>query len=131
MTDMNRGPYAAEAEERWGSTEAYKQSSSRTKAYTDADWAEIKAELEAIEADFAEALESGVAPDDELALVLAERARSHIDQRYYACSHTMHATLADMYTADERFRAHYDDRRAGLAKYVAAAIKANAAQQSA
>jgi hypothetical protein len=127
---MKRGPYAAETEERWGSTETYKQASARTKAYSDADWAEIKAELEAIEADFAEALERGVAPDDEQALVLAERARSHIDQRFYSCSHAMHATLADMYTADERFRSHYDDRREGLAEYVAAVIKANAAQQS-
>jgi superoxide dismutase len=57
---------------------------------------------------------------------LAERARRHIDDRFYACSHAMHAALADMYTSDERFRAHYDDRHQGLAAYVSAAIKANA-----
>ncbi len=37
----------------------------------------------------------------------------------------MHAGLADLYTADERFRAHYEDRAEGLAEYVAEAIKAN------
>jgi hypothetical protein len=37
----------------------------------------------------------------------------------------MHAALAEMYTADERFRAHYDDRVDGLAAYVSEAIRAN------
>ncbi len=130
MSDTIHHQHADEARERWGATEAYRQSSARTRSYTDADWAEIKTELEAIEAEFAAALGRGVAPDEEPALALAERARLHIDQRYYACSHTMHATLADMYTADARFRAHYDDRAEGLAEYVATAIKANAAKHS-
>jgi len=130
MTDKQHGQYAAEVEERWGGTEAYRQSNAKTKDYSDADWVEIKAELDAIEADFARALENGIAPDDDQALALAERARSHIDRRYYSCSHDMHAALADMYTADERFKAHYEDRREGLAEYVSAAIKANAARQS-
>jgi hypothetical protein len=40
----------------------------------------------------------------------------------------MHAGLADMYTADARFAAHYEERAAGLAAFVSAAIKANAAR---
>ena len=40
----------------------------------------------------------------------------------------MHAGLADMYTADERFRAHYEERADGLAEYVAAAIRSNLAR---
>jgi hypothetical protein len=130
MAEQQHGQHAAEVEERWGGTEAYRQSNAKTKGYSDADWVEIEAELDAIEADFARALESGVAPDDDQALALAERARSHIDRRYYSCSHDMHAALADMYTADERFKAHYEDRREGLAEYVSAAIKANAARRS-
>ena len=62
---------------------------------------------------------------------LAEAARLHIDRRYYACSHRMHVGLAEMYTADARFRKHYDDRAPGLAEYVAAAIVANAARSDA
>ena len=72
----------------------------------------------------------GVAVDAEETLGLAERARNHIDRWYYTCSPAMHAKLADMYTSDERFRAHYDDRHDGLAEYVAGAIKANASRQA-
>lgn len=130
MHDMTKDEHAAEVERRWGDTEAYKQSAARTKSYSDSDWEEIKAELEAIEHAFAEAMGRGLAADHEDSTALAERARLHIDRRYYTCSHAMHATLADMYTADERFRAHYDDRKAGLAEYVSAAIRANAAKHS-
>ncbi|MGB1779898.1 MAG: TipAS antibiotic-recognition domain-containing protein, partial [Longimicrobiales bacterium] len=78
----------------------------------------------------ADAMVQGIDPDADAARALAERARLHIDRRYYACSHEMHSALADMYTADDRFRAHYDDRVDGLAEYVAAAIKANAARHT-
>lgn len=131
MTDSTHEEYAAEAQRRWGDTEAYRQSQSRTASYSDADWAEIKAEMESIEADFAASMLGGVPADADEAIELAERARQHIDQRYYTCSHVMHATLADMYTGDERFRSHYEDRAEGLAEYVAAAIKANAAKHAA
>ena len=36
--------YAAEAEQRWGDTDAWRQSASRTAAYTKQDWADVKAE---------------------------------------------------------------------------------------
>jgi len=130
MTDMNNGPHAAEAKERWGHTDAYKESAKRTASYSRADWDEMKAETEAIEAGFAEALGKGAPADGEQAMDLAEEARLQIDRRFYPCSHAMHANLAEMYTADTRFRAHYDDRAEGLAEYVAAAIRANQARQA-
>jgi len=126
MADHTERSHADEARERWGDTDAYRQSAIRTTSYSESDWAEIKTELDSIESDFAEAMEQGIAPDADAARALAERARLHIDRRYYACSHELHAALADMYTADERFRAHYDNRVEGLAEYVATAIRANA-----
>lgn len=130
MSDHTEQRHADEARERWGHTDAHEQSVARTASYSESVWAEIKAELESIESDFADAMVQGIAPDADAARALAERARLHIDRRYYACSHEMHAALADMYTADERFRAHYDDRVEGLAEYVAATIKANAARHT-
>lgn len=127
MGDAHQDQLQAEAERRWGGTEAYRQSARRTAKYTGRDWQEIKAELESIEADFAAAMDEGVEPGDAKAMEIAERARLHIDARYYACSHEMHVKLSEMYTADPRFRSHYDDRRVGLAVYVAQAIRANAA----
>ena len=129
MNDSMNHDYQAEVEARWGETEEYRQSKRRTASYSKDDWAVIKAELESIEADFADALARGVPTDADEAVDLAERARGHIDRWYYTCPPAMHAKLADMYTSDARFKAHYDDRQAGLAEYVAGAIKANAARQ--
>ncbi len=117
----------AEAQARWGDTEAFKESTRRAKSYSDADWAKIKGEIESIEVAFAEALDEGEPADGTRAVELAEQARMHIDRWFYPCAPSMHVALAEMYTTDVRFRAHYDDRRAGLADFVAAAIKANAA----
>jgi hypothetical protein len=38
----------------------------------------------------------------------------------------MHAGLAEMYVADDRFARHYEQRREGLAAYVRDAVLANA-----
>jgi hypothetical protein len=56
----------------------------------------------------------------------AEAMRRHVTRWSYECPHAMHAGLADMYEADARFTAHYDDRAPALARFVAAAIRANA-----
>jgi hypothetical protein len=129
MNDSDQSQHADEVQKRWGDTPAYKESARRTKKYGDEDWARINALQEAIEASLAEALTAGADADSEQASNLAEEARLHIDRWFYPCSHAMHAGLADMYTADERFKAHYESRVEGLAEYVAAAIKANAARQ--
>ncbi len=41
----------------------------------------------------------------------------------------MHSGLADMYTADERFRANYEKRAEGFAEHVVTAIKSNQARE--
>lgn len=125
MSDQNE-PWANEAEERWGHTDEYRESARRTQSYDADAKARIAAELNTIEADFAEAMTKGVPADDPLTRGIAERARLHIDRWYYPCPPRMHVALAEMYTADDRFRAHYDDRAEGLATYVADAIRANA-----
>ncbi len=130
MSGVDRGRYQAEAERRWGGTEAYTESSRRTKAYTEEDWATIDGQQEAIEAGLSAAMANGDAPEGERATALAEQARLHIDRWFYPCSAVMHAGLAEMYTADQRFRAHYDRRAPGLAEYVARAIRANAGRQA-
>ncbi len=129
MSEFDNAQYEAEAQERWGDSDAYKESSRRTKSYTSEDWKTIKGQLEAIEAGLAAAMVAGAPADGERAADLAEEARLHIDRWFYACSHAMHSGLADMYTADERFKANYEKRGEGLAEYVATAIKANRARQ--
>jgi DNA-binding transcriptional MerR regulator len=121
--------YQAEAEERWGDTEAWAQSQRRTATYTKEDWVQIKAEADAVEQRFATALRAGVPADSAAAMDLAEEHRQHISRWFYDCPPQLHAGLGRMYVADERFAANYERRAAGLAQYVSTAVQANAARQ--
>jgi DNA-binding transcriptional MerR regulator len=124
--DFDPTEHAVESEERWGDTDAYKESRKRTTKYTKEDWKRLGAEAEATTIALADALGRGVPAGSPEAMELAERARLHIDRWFYACSHEMHAALGDTYVGDERFAKHYEDRRPGLARYVRDAIAANA-----
>jgi MerR family transcriptional regulator, thiopeptide resistance regulator len=126
--DFDPREYEQEAKERWGHTEAYRESARRTRGYTKEDWAAVKADGDAITADMAALLEAGVPADDVRAMDVAERHRLMIDGRFYPCSHEMHADLGEMYVADARFTATYEKVRPGLARYARDAIRANAAR---
>lgn len=120
--------YAVEAQDRWGETESWAQSRRRTSAYTAADWASIKAEMDAVNAGFVAAFRSGAPSDSAVAVRAAEEHRRHIDTRYYDLSHAAHQLLGQMYVADPRFRAHYEALAPGLAAYICDAITANASR---
>jgi DNA-binding transcriptional MerR regulator len=121
--------YDAEVEQRWGETDAYRESRRRTSSYTKDDWLRIKAEGADLERRFAEALRSGVAADSEQAMDVAEEHRQHISRWFYDCPPEMHAGLGRMYVEDERFTAHYEQMAPGVAQYVSTAVQANAARQ--
>jgi DNA-binding transcriptional MerR regulator len=129
--EQDPSQYEAEAEERWGDTDAWAQSKRRTAAYTKEDWLRIKDESAGIEQRLAEALRAGVAPDSERAMDVAEEHRQHIIRWFYDCPPAMHAGLGRMYVEDERFTAHYEDVAPGLAQFVSAAVQANAARHGA
>lgn len=128
---FRNGEYAAEAEQRWGRTDAWKVSRERTGRYSRDDWAGIQAESDAITAEFAAAHAAGDRADGERAMALAEAHRMHIHTRFYPCSHAMHVQVASMYTGDPRFQAYYDRHGDGLAAYIESAIRANAARRGA
>jgi MerR family transcriptional regulator, thiopeptide resistance regulator len=115
-----------EVRERWGHTEAYRESARRAATYTDEDWRAIKAESEDIIRAFAASRDRGEPADGEAARALAERHRRQISERFYQCPPRMHRGLAEMYIADERFRQNYEQVAPGLARYVHDAIVANA-----
>jgi len=123
---FDAGPYADEARERWGDTDAYKESSRRTKSYSKADWARIQAEGEAPVQALAALMKNGARPTDDAAMEAAEQARLHIDRWFYPCSREFHVNLAAMYEADDRFAQYYEQRAPGLRDFVVAAIRANA-----
>jgi len=127
--DFDHAQYEAEARERWGHTEAYKESLRRTRRYTKEDWAAIRAESEGLMDEFAAALTAGKSPED--AADLAERHRLHIERWFYPLTREGHVGLADLYEADARFGKYFESRAPGLTQFVASAIRANAARAGA
>ena len=115
----------AEAQERWGETDAWKQSQERTKGFSKADWEEVKAESDRVHQAFTDAMDAGEPAASEAAMAAAELHRASM-QRFYDCGYDMHRNLADMYVSDPRFIATYDEIRPGMAHYVRDAIHANA-----
>jgi DNA-binding transcriptional MerR regulator len=124
--EFDHAKHQAEAEQRWGHTDAYKESMRRAKQYSREDWVAIKAEGEAATNQLAALLAEGKAPDGQEAMDAAEVHRMHITRWFYPCSHAMHVGLARMYQADARFTETYEKRAKGLAAFVARAIEANA-----
>jgi hypothetical protein len=126
--DFKPEQYAKEVEERWGETDAYKESARRTATYGKEDWLRIQSETNAIEEALARLLASGAAPSSAEAMDLAEAHRQNISKWFYECGHGMHRCLAEMYVGDPRFTGYYDNRAPGLARFLHDAIMANAAR---
>ena len=116
--------YEAEVQERWGDTDAFRQSEARTSKYSHADFAAAKVDQEAVTERFATALGNGVdcSSLEVQEIVLAHRAA--ISKWFYDCSIEMQKSLALMYVRDDRFKKYYDGRVRGLAQYVHDAIMA-------
>ncbi|MFP2925069.1 MerR family transcriptional regulator [Pyxidicoccus sp. 3LG] len=124
--DFDPAKYEAEVKERWGNTEAYKESARRTARYTKEDWQRMKAELDRIQKALAEQLGAGRAPTEPAAMDLAEEWRQHISRWFYPCSYAMHRGLGEMYVSDHRFTENIDRLRPGLSQFTRDAIIANA-----
>ncbi|PBC84096.1 MULTISPECIES: MerR family transcriptional regulator [unclassified Streptomyces] len=124
--DFDPDDYAAEAEERWGGTDAYQELQRRTAAYTKDDWQRLTAEFDALHRTMADLLARDVPADSEAAMDVAEEHRRFISGAYYDCTHEAHSGLGEMYVADERFTATYEAIRPGLAVYMRDAMLANA-----
>ncbi len=126
MAVVDPGSFADEARERWGHTDAWRESVRRTRGYTEDDWARIRAESDEVFGRMAALMAEGTSPTSAAAMDLAESHRRHIDRWFYGCSPDMHRGLASMYTADARFTEYFEERHEGLAAFVADAIQANA-----
>ena len=114
--------YEAEARERWGDTEAYREHEQKTKGYTKEKWAEATDGLMAIFAEFATCKASGATPSSAVAQALVAKLQSHITDNYYACTDEILAGLGKMYVADERFKKNIDKNGDGTAEFAAEAI---------
>lgn len=119
--EHTRGKYAAEAKERWGSTEAYKESEKKHAGYTPEDELQIAAEAEEIFKAFAASI--GAAPESAAVQELVLRWQNHITKSHYACTKEILSCLGEMYVEDTRFTENIDRYGEGTAKLMSEAIK--------
>ena len=114
--------YEAEARERWGDTEAYREYDKKTKKYTKEKWAESNDGLMAIFAEFATCKANGASADSVEVQALVAKLQAHITAHYYTCTDEILAGLGKMYVADERFKKNIDKYGDGTAEFAAEAI---------
>jgi len=115
--------YQDEVKERWGNTEAYKESMAKTAQYTKEDWERInKIQMQNMK-DLCDLYDSQVPPEDPRVQAAVDRARRFICDNFYDCSIEAMSNLGQMYVADERFTAFYEKFAPGLAAYYNEAIQ--------
>lgn len=117
--------YEVEAEQRWGDTEAWRQSQERTAAFTEDDWRRVKADTDALNTRLAAAFAAGVTPGSAEADGLAEDHLASM-RTFYDADHAMHRQVASLYTDDERYARPYEELAPGLAAWLRAIVDANA-----
>ena len=110
--------YENEVKERWGQTDAYRQSQARTSKYSQADFAAAKVDQEAVTELFVTAFGNSYSVNSKEAQGAVIAHREAISKWFYDCSIEMQKNLALMYIEDHRFKAYYDGRVRGLAQYV-------------
>lgn len=122
--EKQREEYAKEAKERWGDTDAYKESVKKTSDYTTKKWNEVNSAMEGIVAEFAKCRKNGSAPDSTEAQIIVKKWQDFITKNYYTCTNEILAGLGEMYVADERFKSNIDRNGKGTAQFICDAIKA-------
>ncbi len=120
--------YAAEAQDRWGHTDAWQQGQARTASYTREQWQAIKTEGDAIIAAFAAALTNGEPADGDVAGAAVRAHREHIQRWFFDLDDHLHARLGELYAGDQRYG--YDDIAPGLGAYVGEAITSHAQRRA-
>lgn len=117
-----RRQYADEAKQRWGNTDAYKESEKKTAGYSADKWGEVNAGLNAVLAEFA-SIKDVEAPESEKAQLLVKKLQTYITDNFYTCTPEILAGLGQMYVADERFKSNIDKNGNGTAEYISESIK--------
>jgi hypothetical protein len=107
-------------------TDPWQDSQKRMSERTKKDWTRIQAEVQESNTAFAAAMDAGLSATSGQAMDAAEQHRLHVQRWFYDITTGLHRDLGDRYVTDVRFKANYENVRAGMAQYVRDAIHANA-----
>lgn len=125
FADFDPEDHQVEAEERWGDTDAFRESGRRVSGYSKQDWLQLRGEADALDQRLLGLMTNGVSADGVEAMDLAEEYRAHITKWFYECTPKIYAGLGRMYVDDPRFKDRIDKVGDGLAQFLSDAIKAN------
>ncbi|RCX16957.1 DNA-binding transcriptional MerR regulator [Fontibacillus phaseoli] len=121
LIDENEEKYGTEIREKYGN-ETVDKSNAKLKHMTEAEYEKVQT----LEKEMFAALEEGMQSGDPAGASAQEAANMHrqwLTFYWDQYSKDAHAGLAQMYVADERFKAYYDDRaRPGAAEFLRDAI---------
>jgi hypothetical protein len=111
--------YEEEAKQRWGHTDAYKQSQERVKKMSKADFARIGEAADIIMKKIT-ALKDRDPADPEVQALIAEHYNGL--RHFYEPSPEMYRGLAHLYVEDPRFMAHFEKYGPGTAVFMQKAM---------
>lgn len=114
--------YKDEVKERWGTTDAYKQYSEKTKDYSAEKQNSLAEGMDAVMKEISLCMKADNTPDSAEAQSLVKTLQKHITENYYTCTNEILYGLGQMYLCDERFRSNIDKHGEGTAEYIRKAI---------
>lgn len=118
--EKHKAKYAKEVKEKYGKTEAYRESQEKTEQYKKEDWARIKSSGDEIYKKIISLMDKG--PKDNGVQNAIGEWRGHITDNFYNCTLDIFRGLGEMYVADERFKKFYENMQPGLAEFMRDAI---------
>ena len=118
-----RQQYEDEAKQRFGETDAYKESRTKTGGYSEDKWNDVLGGMNCVFAEFAECKNCGERADSGTAQRLVKKLQDYITKNFYHCTDDILAGLGQMYVCDERFRNNIDKNGDGTAEFVSEAIR--------
>jgi len=127
MIDENEEKYGEEIRKKYGD-ETVDKSNAKVSKMTEEEYAAVQKLSEQLTETLAEAFKGGD-PASEIAQKAADLHKQWLMFYWSEYSKEAHAGLAQMYVADERFKAYYDEKQPGTAEFLRDAILIYTGQQ--
>jgi DNA-binding transcriptional MerR regulator len=118
--EKNQEQFAEETRQKYGDTEAYRESLKKAASFKKEDWAVISARGNDIYQELAGLMD--LDPADQKVQQAIGAWRQHITDSYYNCTPEIFRGLGDLYVQDERFTASIDKTKHGLARFMSEAM---------
>ncbi len=118
---FDESQYEEEVKERWGNTDAYKQSTAKWASYSKEEKEAIKEKGGALTLRMV-TTDPATKPDDPDVQAAVGEYLAYMNRYFYTCDAEFLRGLSDMWVADERFAINYERIREGGAAFIREAV---------